>query len=81
MMHVINFLHVFLIWDMLSHACALSGPDSFGNQIQNAHYNEKTKLERQFSLIVAPGIVALMSEFFSESYWNPCYLVMHAYVR
>ena len=49
-MQVINFLHVFLIWDMLSHACALSGPDSFSNHIQNAQYDYKTKLELQFSL-------------------------------
>ena len=33
-MHVIKFLHVFLIWDMLSHACALSGPNSFSDHIQ-----------------------------------------------
>ena len=51
MMHSIKFLHVFLIWDMLSHACALSGPDSFCNHIQNAHYDYKTKLELQFSRI------------------------------
>ena len=29
MMHVIKFLHVFLIWDMLSHACTLSGPSNY----------------------------------------------------
>ena len=51
MMDVINFLHVSLIWDMLSHACALSGPNSFSNHIQNAQYDYKTKLELQFSLI------------------------------
>ena len=51
MMHVIKFLHVFLIWDMLSHACALSGPNSFSNHIENAQYGYKTKLELQFSLI------------------------------
>ena len=50
-MHVINSLHAFLIWDMLSHACALPGPHSFSNHIQNAQYDYKTKLELQFSLI------------------------------
>ena len=50
-MHVIKFLHVFLIWDMLSHACALSRPNSFSNHIQNAKYDYVTKLELQFSLI------------------------------
>ena len=44
MMHAIKVLHVSLIWDMLSHACALSGPDSFSNHIQNAQYDYKTKL-------------------------------------
>ena len=47
-MHATKFLHVLLIWDMLSHACALSGPNSFSNHIQNDY---KTKLELQFSLI------------------------------
>ena len=36
MMHVINILHVLLIWDLLGHACALSGPNSFGSHNQNA---------------------------------------------
>ena len=51
MMNVIKFSHVFLILDMLKHACALSGPNSFSNHIQNVQYNYKTKLELQFSLI------------------------------
>ena len=50
-MHVINVLHVFLIWDMLSHTCALSGPNSFSNHIQNVWYDYKTKPELQFSPI------------------------------
>ena len=49
---VIKFLHVFLIWDMLlSHARALSGPNSFSNHIHNAQYDYKTKLELHFLLI------------------------------
>ena len=51
MMHIIKFLHVFLIWDMLIHAFAFSGPNSFSNHIQNAQYDCKTMLELQFSLI------------------------------
>ena len=42
MMSVFDFLHVFLIWDMLSHACALSGHNSFNNHIQNAQNDKKT---------------------------------------
>ena len=37
---------------MLSHACALSGPNSLSNHIQNAQYDYKTKLELQFTLII-----------------------------
>ena len=54
MMHVIKFFTCFSflkIWDMLSHACALSGPNSFSNHIQNAQYYYKTNLELQLSLI------------------------------
>ena len=50
MMHAINFLHVFRIWDMLSQVCALSGHNSFINHVQNAQYDYKTKLELEFSL-------------------------------
>ena len=51
MLIIIKIELVFLIWDMLSHACALSGPNSFSNHIQNAQYDYKTKLELQFLLI------------------------------
>ena len=51
MMHAINFLHVLLIWDISSQVCALSGHNSFGNHIQNAQYDYKTKLELEFLLI------------------------------
>ena len=45
MMHAINFLHVFLIWDMLSQVCTLSGHNSFSNHIPNARYDYQAKLE------------------------------------
>ena len=51
MMHAINFLHVFLIWEMLSQAYALSGHNSFSDHIQNAQYHYKTKLELEFAFI------------------------------
>ena len=51
MISSIKFLHVSLIWDMLSHACELSGPKSFSNHIQNAQDDYKTKLELHCLLI------------------------------
>ena len=50
MLIIIKIELVFLISDMLSHACTLSGPNSFSNHIQNAQYDYKTKLELQFLL-------------------------------
>ena len=41
----------FYMFFLFGNACALSGPDSFSNHIQNATYDYKTKLELHFLLI------------------------------